>query len=261
MALDFRQRLLTTTLLVGVAAFATPVYAQDAAPATPPPPTPQTDAPPTDVQANPSGPVEAQPTPSRSAQGEPVQGGQDIIVTGTRIPQPNLTSAAPVTVVTNQDVKLSGTTRVEDLLNQLPSVGASQASGVSNGATGTAEVDLRYLGSKRTLTLVNGRRLAPGDPNSTTQAADLNLIPSSLIKRVEVLTGGASSVYGADAVAGVVNFIMDTNFTGIRLDGQYSFYQHNNNDLGITHGLTMRNILDAKGYGYPRGSVADGATF
>jgi outer membrane receptor protein involved in Fe transport len=261
MALDFRQRLLTTTLLVGVAAFATPVYAQDAAPATPPPPTPQTDAPPTDVQANPSGPVEAQPTPSRSAQGEPVQGGQDIIVTGTRIPQPNLTSAAPVTVVTNQDVKLTGTTRVEDLLNQLPSVGASQASGVSNGATGTAEVDLRYLGSKRTLTLVNGRRLAPGDPNSTTQAADLNIIPASLIKRVEVLTGGASSVYGADAVAGVVNFIMDTNFTGIRFDGQYSFYQHGNDNPGVGGGLSTQDILNSRGFGFPRGNVADGGTF
>ena len=97
-----------------------------------------------------------------------MQTGQDIIVTGSRIPQPNLESAAPVTVVSDQDVKLSGTTRIEDVLNSLPSVGAAQASGVSNGATGTAEVDLRYLGSKRSLVLVNGRRLMPGDPNSTT---------------------------------------------------------------------------------------------
>src|SRR6476646_1290653 len=269
MKLDFRQRLLTTTLLVGAAALATPAQAQT----TPPP----TDAPPTDVQANPSGPSAAQPAPSTSATGAPGKSAQDIVVTGTRIPQPNLTSAAPVTVVTNQDVKLTGTTRVEDLLNQLPSVGASQASGMSNGATGTAEVDLRYLGSKRTLSLVNGRRLTPGDPNTTTQAADLNIIPSSLIKRVEVLTGGASSVYGADAVAGVVNFIMDTNFTGVRFDGQYSFYQHNNKDfsLGVpcfnaqgTAGCTaagqtqtMQSILDGRHFGYPRGSVADGGTF
>ena len=273
MKLDFRQRLLTTSLLVGVAALATPAYAQDTAQPAPPP----TDAPPTDVQANPSGPTEAQPTPSTSAQGERVQGGGDIIVTGTRIPQPNLTSAAPVTVVTNQDVKLTGTTRVEDLLNQLPSVGASQASGVSNGATGTAEVDLRYLGSKRTLTLVNGRRLTPGDPNSTTQAADLNIIPASLIKRVEVLTGGASSVYGADAVAGVVNFIMDTTFTGIRFDGQYSFYQHDNRNprvsdcvtgagavcgpIGAGGSVDVRDIINARGFPFPRGSVADGGAF
>src|SRR6185369_10981083 len=267
--IDFRQRLLSTTLLVGAAALATPVYAQT----TPPP----TDAPPTDVQANPSGPSEAQPTPSTSATGTPVQKAQDIVITGTRIPQPNLTSAAPVTVVTSQDVKLTGTTRVEDLLAQLPSAAASQNSGLSNSATGTAEVDLRYLGSKRTLTLVNGRRLTPGDPNGTTQAADINLIPASLIKRVEVLTGGASSVYGADAVAGVVNFIMDTNFTGVRFDGQYSFYQHNNKDfsLGTTcfnaqgsagctaagQSQTMQSILNGRGFAYPRGSVADGGTF
>jgi outer membrane receptor protein involved in Fe transport len=272
MTLQFRQRLLSSTLLIGVSALASPAYAA-AQPATPQP----TDSTPTNVQANPTGPVEGQPTPSTNAQGRPVASGQDIVVTGTRIPQPNLTSAAPVTVVTNQDVKLTGTTRVEDLLNQLPSVGASQASGVSNGASGTAEVDLRYLGSKRTLSLVNGRRLTPGDPNSSSQAADLNLIPSALIKRVEVLTGGASSVYGADAVAGVVNFIMDTSFTGIRFDGQYSFYQHNNKNFalgtncfaaqgsaGCTAGgqaQTIESILNGRKFGFPRGSVADGGTF
>ena len=145
--LDFRQRLLTTTLMVGVAAIATPVYAQDASPPAPPPSTPRTDSGPTNVQANPTGPLEAQPLPSRNANGAPVQNGQDIIVTGTRIPQVNLTSPAPVTVLTNQDIKLTGTTRVEDLLNSLPSVGAAQASGQSNAASGTAEVDLRGLGS------------------------------------------------------------------------------------------------------------------
>src|SRR6185369_3698029 len=274
MTLQFRQRLLSSTLLIGVSALASPAYAA-AAPDAPPP---TTDSTPTNVQANPSGPVEGQPTPSVNAQGGNVaSGGENIVVTGTRIPQPNLTSAAPVTVVTNQDVKLTGTTRVEDLLNQLPSVGASQASGVSNGASGTAEVDLRYLGSKRTLSLVNGRRLTPGDPNSTSQAADLNLIPSALIKRVEVLTGGASSVYGADAVAGVVNFIMDTNFTGIRFDGQYSFYQHNNKDFSLGtncfaaqgsagcgaagQAQTMQSILNGRKFGFPTGSVADGGTF
>src|SRR6185437_12359710 len=202
MKLDFRQRLLSSTLLVGASVLANPAYAQS----TPPTTGTQSTVPDQNVPTNPggappTGPVSSTPTPTVNAEGQTVQSGNEIIITGTRIPQPNLTSAAPVTVVTNQDVKLSGTTRIEDVLNQLPSVGASQASGVSNGATGTAEVDLRYLGSKRTLTLINGRRMTPGDPNSTTQAADLNLIPAALIKRVEVLTGGASSVYGADAVA------------------------------------------------------------
>ncbi|MCF2516006.1 TonB-dependent receptor plug domain-containing protein, partial [Sphingomonas sp. G124] len=217
-----------------------------------------------------------EPTPTEAATPAD-EGTRDIVVTGTRIPSANLESAAPVTVVSSQDFKLQGTSRVEDLLNSLPSVGASQASGVSNGASGTAEVDLRYLGSKRTLTLINGRRMVPGDPNSTTQAADLNFIPSSLIKRAEVLTGGASSVYGADAVAGVVNFIMDDDFTGIRFDGQYSFYQHNNNNLSLHANCfnrqanagcaaagdeqTMNSILRGRGYTAPQGSVADGGAF
>jgi len=230
--LDFRHRLLATTLLVSAGLLATPALAQDM---------PASDAPTGPVEAQPPAQMEAQPGDAAPPADE---GGKDIVVTGTRIPQANLESVSPVTVVSGQDFKLSGTTRVEDLLNTLPSVGASMTSSMSNGATGTAEVDLRYLGSKRTLTLVNGRRLAPGDPNSTTQAADLNMIPSAIVKRAEVLTGGASSTYGADAVAGVVNFIMDTEFTGIRFDGQYSFYNHNNTCPGITNGRTVCDAPD-----------------
>jgi len=184
--------------------------------------------------------------------------GEAIIVTGSRIPQPNLTSAAPVTVVSAKELKSQGTTRVEDLLNSLPSVSAGQTSGVSNAATGTATVDLRGLGVARTLVLVNGRRLMPGDPSDS--SADLNAIPASLIKRVEVLTGGASSTYGADAVAGVVNFMIDTDFTGFRLDGQYSMYQHNNRNKVTPPLLDARQGQGLDGYTYPRGSVVDGGT-
>jgi len=276
MKLDFRQRLLTSTLLVGATMLANPAYAQTATPNQPgtakdtQSTVPDQNTATNPAAAQPTGPVEAGPTPTRNAAGAPVQTANDIIITGTRIPQPNLTSAAPVTVVTNQDVKLSGSTRIEDVLNSLPSVQANQSSGVSNGATGTAYVDLRDLGPKRTLVLINGRRLVPGDPNSSAQAADLNFIPSALIKRIDVLTGGASSVYGADAVAGVVNFIMDTGFTGIRFDGQYSFNQHNNNCPSIptsaANGGTICGLLDARaktltGYSYPKGSVADGGSF
>ena len=192
MKLDFRQRLLTTTLLVGAGVLANPAYAQNA-------PTTSQDTQATVPDQNqatnpaaapPSGPVESTPTPTRAATGQPVQTANDIIITGTRIPQPNLQSQAPVTVVTNQDIKLQGTTRVEDMLNSLPSVEAEQSSGVSNAATGSATVDLRGLGSKRTLVLVNGRRVVPGDP-FLASSADLNFIPASLVKRVDVLTGGA----------------------------------------------------------------------
>lgn len=188
--------------------------------------------------------------------------GEAIVVTGSRIPQPNLESAAPVTVVSSQDIKLQGTTKVEDMLNSLPGVFASQASTLANGADGTASVDLRGLGTSRTLSLVNGRRLLPGDPsNSSGSAADINIIPASVLKRVEVLTGGASSTYGADAVAGVVNFIMDTDFEGVRFDGQYSFFQHNNRNKLTPPILDARANAGFSGFDYPKGNVADGGTF
>src|SRR5947209_3236016 len=153
----------------------------------------------------------------------------EIVVTGTRIPTPNLTSVAPVTSVTSADIKAQGVTRVEDLLNSLPQAFSAQGSNVSNGSNGTATVNLRGLGPSRTLVLIDGKRLQAGNPTSSigAVAADLNFIPTALVERVDVLTGGASAVYGADAVAGVVNFIMNRNFEGVRLDAQYSFYQHN----------------------------------
>jgi iron complex outermembrane receptor protein len=220
-------RLSAAPLAVGIALIAAPAFAQDSAAA--------------DDQAE-------------ATSEEPT-----LIVTGTRIQNANLTAVSPVTTIGNADIKQSGTQKTEDLLNSLPQVFASQSSTLSNGATGTATVDLRGLGSQRTLVLINGRRLMPGDVTSS--AADLNFIPSSMVKRVDVLTGGASATYGADAVAGVVNFVMDTELEGLRIDANYGFYQHNNRNA------TVRPILDARanaglaGYGYPKGSVVDGGQF
>ena len=142
----------------------------------------------------------------------------EIVVTGTRIPTPNLTSIAPVTSIGSADIKAQGVSRVEDLINSLPQAFAAQGSNYSNGSNGTATVNLRGLGSARTLVLIDGRRLQAGNPTSaiTSVAADLNFIPTGLVERVDVLTGGASAVYGADAVGGVVNFIMNKNFEGVR---------------------------------------------
>ena len=197
-----------------------------------------------------SGPVEAS-DPSVSSDGDASEDEGAIVVTGSRIPQPNLTSISPVTVMNQQEMKLQGSTRTEDLINTLPQAFGELGGNLANGATGTATANLRGLGSDRTMVLINGRRLVPGDPIVPTP--DLNVIPSFIVERVDVLTGGASSVYGADAVAGVINFVMDTDFEGVRLDGQYSFYQHNNNS---TTGIT--DALNARGFGYPRGHVADG---
>jgi iron complex outermembrane recepter protein len=153
-----------------------------------------------------------------------------VYVTGSRIASPNMVTTSPVTTVTAADIKLQGVTKVEDLISQLPQAFAAQNSTVSNGASGTATVSLRNLdlggSATRTLVLVDGKRMPYGSPNDA--AADLNLIPGALVERVDVLTGGASAVYGSDAVAGVVNFIMKDNFEGVQLDAQYGFFQHNN---------------------------------
>ena len=155
----------------------------------------------------------------------------EIVVTGTRIPSPNLTSIAPVTTVGSADIKAQGITRIEDITNSLPQVFAGQGSSITNGSTGAATVDLRGLGPNRTLVLIDNRRLNPGDPTARTSvSADLNFVPAPLVERVDVLTGGASATYGADAVAGVVNFIMLKNFEGVRVDAQYSGYQHSNDN-------------------------------
>ena len=143
---------------------------------------------------------------------------QEVVVTGSRIAQPNLETTSPVTQVTAEDIAVQGVTRVEDLINQLPQAFAAQNASVSNGATGTATVNLRGLGAPRTLVLVDGRRMPYGGVSSASAAADLNQIPAAMVERVEVLTGGASAVYGSDAIGGVVNFIMKKDFEGVQFD-------------------------------------------
>ncbi len=175
----------------------------------------------------------------------------EVVVTGSRIVSPNLQSISPITAIGAEELNIAGKTRIEDVLNQLPQAFAAQGSNIANASDGTASVDLRGLGVNRTLVLVNGKRLMPGDPDGGS-AADLNQIPLTLVKRVDVLTGGASSVYGADAVAGVVNFVMDTDFEGVRLDANYSFYNHKN-DNARTQALN-----EARNFPLPDSSVTVG---
>lgn len=178
----------------------------------------------------------------------------ELVVTGSRIPQANLKSVSPVTAISEAEIKLQGTSNVEALLNNLPQVFADHGGGVSNGSTGTATVNLRGLGSARTLVLVDGRRLMPGDP--ALPVPDLNNIPATLVQRVDVLTGGASAVYGSDAIGGVVNFIMNRDFEGIRFDSQYSFYQHNNSNA-----IAQATIKSAPfAIPLPKKNVRDGET-
>ncbi|RZJ46118.1 MAG: TonB-dependent receptor [Brevundimonas sp.] len=183
----------------------------------------------------------------------------EVVITGSRIPQTNLTTTSPVTQVTGEDIDIAGVTRVEDLVNQLPQAFAAQNSTVSNGSSGTATVSLRNLGSSRTLVLVDGRRMGYGSPLD--DAADLNQIPEQLVERVEVMTGGASAVYGSDAIAGVVNFIMKKDFEGIQIDAQYGFYQHNNDYDGtgnVRNEIARRALTNPSQFVLPEDNVVDG---
>jgi iron complex outermembrane recepter protein len=183
---------------------------------------------------------------------------EKVTVTGSRIPQKGLTSVSPVTTISNAEVKLQGATSAETVLNNLPQVFANQGSEVSNGSSGTATVDLRFLGPKRTLVLVNGRRLAPADADLP--VTDLNQIPIALIERVEVLTGGASAVYGADAVAGVVNFIMRKNFEGVEFGAQYGITDHENDNSYYQSILQTAIDGNPDEYAMPDRHVNDGRT-
>jgi outer membrane receptor protein involved in Fe transport len=186
---------------------------------------------------------------------------QEVVVTGSRIAQPNLETTSPVTQVTADDIAVQGVTRVEDLVNQLPQAFAAQNANVSNGATGTATVNLRGLGSARTLVLVDGRRMPYG--GVTNSAADLNQIPAAMVERVEVLTGGASAAYGSDAIGGVVNFIMKKDFEGVQFDAMYGLYQHNN-DYGGPGATKLRDVIKARSatnpaqFQLPDDNVTDG---
>jgi iron complex outermembrane receptor protein len=137
---------------------------------------------------------------------------EEVTVTGTRIRRQDFVSNAPVATVGFEQIQLTGTVNTESLLNQLPQIIPGLDRTSNNPGNGTATVDLRGLGANRTLVLVDGIRAVP---NNAAGIVDINSIPNSLIERVEVLTGGASAVYGADAVAGVVNFILRDDFEGV----------------------------------------------
>jgi iron complex outermembrane receptor protein len=183
---------------------------------------------------------------------------ETVVVTGSRIPQTGLYSSSPVTAVGQQEMKFEGTTNVENLINNLPSAFAEFGSNESNGSVGTATVNLRNLTCARTLVLIDGKRLMPGD--NELPCADLNQIPAALVDHVEVVTGGASAVYGSDAIAGVVNFIMRKDFEGVEFDGQYSVFQHDNNN-GTYRGYTALGLGGTLPGTVPQApsSVLDGA--
>ena len=153
---------------------------------------------------------------------------EEVVVTGSRIKRKDFVSNSPLTSVDSEQFELTGTVNTESLLNTLPQVVPGLDRTSNNPGNGTASVDLRGLGENRTLVLINGRRASPTNQGGT---VDINTIPTALIKNVEVVTGGASAVYGSDAVAGVVNFTLNDEFTGIQASAGYEVTEEG--DAGI----------------------------
>jgi iron complex outermembrane recepter protein len=186
-----RRTLLASTIIAGALAISAPAFAQ----------------------VSPASAPADEATPNTS---------DDIVVTGSRIASPSLESASPLQIVNAEAIQSTGAANLQEVLLQSPVFGTPAVSrtnsNFSTSGAGLATVDLRNLGTSRTLVLVNGRRFVSGSPND--QAVDLNSIPTSFIERVDVLTGGASSIYGSDAVAGVVNIIYKTNFQGLEANAQ-----------------------------------------
>ncbi|GAB5348396.1 TonB-dependent receptor domain-containing protein [Alteriqipengyuania sp. 357] len=171
-------------------------------------------------------PLHAQDIPSSQTEdevgledSETVAASEPIVVTGSRIVRRDYTAESPITTVDEEFIQNAGPATIEQSLNALPQFQATQGSqtnAVAGGGGGRANANLRGLGAERTLILFDGRRLQPSD---TSGAIDLNTVPSALVSSVEVITGGASAVYGSDAIAGVVNFKFNNRFRGLELQG------------------------------------------
>ena len=204
------------------ATFAGQAYAQEAQPATTDtqePATPPADTTaPADEQAPAVGASEVELQSNTTA-----NTGNEVVVTGSRIRRPNLESTVPITSIGGESLIKGGDTNIGDALNELPqlrSTFAQQNPGLGIGIAGLNLLDLRGLGTVRTLVLVNGRRHVAADILNNAVSPDVNSIPNDLIERVDIVTGGNSAIYGSDAIAGVVNFVLKRDFEGLQVRGQ-----------------------------------------
>ncbi len=184
-------------------------------------------------------------TPSFAQAADEEEVGEAIVVTGSRIARPDLTSVSPVTSVSAEQISLTGTVTLEDLINDLPQVipGNNRTSNNSGGEA-FSTLDLRGLGPTRTLILLDGERLAA---SSSTGAVDISQIPVGLVERVDVVTGGATAVYGSDAISGVINFILKDDYQGLELNAQAGIAEAG---VGFNYnlsGLFGGNFDDGKG--------------
>lgn len=184
-------------------------------------------------------------TPAQAQEGAQIE---EVIITGSRLRTSNVTSATPLIQIGAEEITNRGIARIEDVVNILPNVFVSQTANSANGSTGISTLNLRGLEDERTLVLIDGKRLPFGSPFDP--ATNVDMVPARLVERVDVLTSGASAVYGSDAVAGVVNFVTKRNFEGFELDYQYG-WRENPNDNGF-----MADVLQRNGINNPGGVTA-----
>jgi outer membrane receptor protein involved in Fe transport len=169
---------------------------------------------------------------------------EEVTVTGTRIKRKDFTSPSPLVTISREDFEFSGQPTIEEYLNQMPQVQPDFGRTANNPGDGTARVNLRGMGAGRTLVLLNGRRLAPSGVGS---AVDVNNLPRSLLERVEIITGGASTVYGSDAIAGVVNFITRQDFDGFGFDASYSVTGEGDSTIYDANFVYGHNLASGRG--------------
>jgi outer membrane receptor protein involved in Fe transport len=180
---------------------------------------------------------------------ESAEVAEEIVVTGSRIKRANnISSPTPMVTLGEDQIENTGSVNVYDILNELPQAGDALSRGNTNftvGSSGVQTVNLRGLGSGRTLTLVNGRRWVGGQPGEG--YVDLNSIPTDLIQKLEVITGGASSVYGSDAIAGVVNIILKDDFEGMSLEVMEGGYDAGDGDTKLASLTFGASFADGRG--------------
>jgi outer membrane receptor protein involved in Fe transport len=170
--------------------------------------------------------------------------GERVEITGSRIKTIGAVSNSPITSISADEINAQQPAAVEEVIRGLPAAIPAIGPGTNNGSNGTASIDLRGLGTNRTLVLVNGRRIVPATLGGV---VDTNSIPVALLERIDLVTGGASAVYGADAVAGVVNFVLKKNFSGVEASASYGLSE-NNDAKRYRADLTMgANFGDGRG--------------
>jgi outer membrane receptor protein involved in Fe transport len=231
---------LQTFAACGIAFIAAPALAQEV----PPPTTTEQEA------ADPDTAGQEAAAGTQEVIAESAQEGQAIVVTGSRIRRPNLESQVPVTSISGESFLQQSTTSIGDTLNELPQLRSTFAQsnpGLGIGIAGLNLLDLRGLGTVRTLTLVNGRRHVGADILNNAVSPDVNTIPNDLVERVDIVTGGNSAVYGSDAIAGVVNFVLKRDFSGLQVRGNAAVSQKGFGQNEYVSAMYGHNFGDGRG--------------